>query len=112
KAEGSEVKAGEPLAQVELTEPTLPVEAPVSGMLVKIGVPAKGAAIPGSPIGAVRVLGHVDLFGKKGYGVHEQPPVNTPVGDVVGYHIRTGIHDVVRYDWEQYLTFASRHFGL
>jgi len=69
KAEGSEVKAGEPLAQVELTEPTLPVEAPVSGMLVKIGVPAKGAAIPGSPIGAVRVLGHVDVFAKKQFDV-------------------------------------------
>ena len=53
-----------------------------------------------------------DLFGTKGYGVHEQPPVNTPVGDVVGYHIRTGIHDVTRYDWEQYIAFASRHFGL
>jgi hypothetical protein len=53
-----------------------------------------------------------DLFGKKGYGVLEQPPVNTPVGDVVGYHIRTGIHDVTRYDWEQYIAFASRYFGL
>ena len=69
KGEGSEVKAGEPLAQVELSEPTLPVEAPVSGMLVKIVVPAKGAAIPGSPIGAVRVLGHVDVFDKKQYDV-------------------------------------------
>ena len=69
KKEGGEVKAGEPLAQVELTEPTLPVEAPVSGMLVKIGVPAGGAAIPGSPIGAVRVLGHVDIFAKKQFDV-------------------------------------------
>jgi len=69
KAEGSEVKAGEPLAQVELTEPTLPVNAEVSGMLVKIGVPAGGAAIPGSPIGAVRVLGHVDIFAKKQFDV-------------------------------------------
>ena len=69
KAEGSEVKSGEVLAQVELTEPTLPVEAPVSGMLVKIGVPAGGAAIPGSPIGAVRVLGHVDIFAKKQFDV-------------------------------------------
>lgn len=69
KTEGSEVKAGEPLAQVELAEPTLPVEAPVSGMLVRIGVPAGGAAIPGSPIGAVRVLGHVDIFAKKQFDV-------------------------------------------
>ena len=69
KAEGSEVKAEEILAQVELTEPTLPVTAPVSGMLIKIGVPAKGVAIPGSAIGAVKVLGHVDLFAKKQFDV-------------------------------------------
>jgi len=69
KAEGSEVKAGEPLAEVELTEPTLPVEAKVSGMLVKIGVPAGGVAIPDSPIGAIRILGHVDVFAKKQFDV-------------------------------------------
>ncbi len=51
------------------------------------------------------------LFGKKGVEVAEQPSVNTPVGVDVGYHIRTGIHDVTAYDWEQYLDFADRHFG-
>ena len=52
------------------------------------------------------------LFEKKGYGVNEQPAVNTPVGGSVRYHIRTGKHDVTRYDWEQYLEFARYHFGL
>jgi hypothetical protein len=52
------------------------------------------------------------LFGKTGYGVSEQPPLNTPVGDSIRYHIRTGKHDVTRYDWEQYLAFARSHFGL
>ncbi len=51
------------------------------------------------------------LFGKKGYGVKEQPAVDKPVGDVIGYHVRTGKHDINSYDWEQYLKFASRHFG-
>jgi hypothetical protein len=51
------------------------------------------------------------LFGKKGLGVGEQPPLNTPVGDVIGYHVRTGKHDVLEYDWDQYLNFADRHFG-
>jgi hypothetical protein len=51
------------------------------------------------------------LFGKAGLGVAEQPPLNTPVGDFIGYHIRTGKHDVTDYDWEQYLNFADRHFG-
>jgi len=51
------------------------------------------------------------LFGKKGVGVQLQPELNTPVGDYVGYHYRTGKHDVTDYDWEQYLNFADRHFG-
>lgn len=52
------------------------------------------------------------LFGKKGLGVAEWPAADTPVGDAIGYHLRTGKHDVTDYDWEQYLNFASRHFGL
>jgi hypothetical protein len=49
------------------------------------------------------------LFGKAGLGVEEMPPVNQPVGQFIGYHIRTGKHDVTDYDWEQYLNFADRH---
>ncbi len=51
------------------------------------------------------------LFGKAGLGVAEWPAVNQPVGDVIGYHVRTGKHDVLDYDWEQYLNFADRNFG-
>jgi biotin carboxyl carrier protein len=69
KAEGQEVKKNEPLAEVELKEPSLPVTAPVSGMLTKIGVPVGGAAIPGASLGIVRVLGTVDLFAKKQFEV-------------------------------------------
>ena len=69
KAEGQEVKKEEVLAQVELTEPSIPVTAPVNGMLTKIGVPAGGAAIPGASLGIVRVLGKVDLFAKKQFDV-------------------------------------------
>jgi len=69
KAEGQEVKKDEPLAQVELKEPSIPVAAPANGMLTKIGVPAGGAAIPGSSLGNVRVLGVVDMFAKKQFEV-------------------------------------------
>ena len=51
------------------------------------------------------------LFGKKGLGVAEWSAVNTPVGDTIGYHVRTGKHDVNDYDWARYLDFADRHFG-
>ncbi len=49
------------------------------------------------------------LFGKKGYGVSDQPAIDSPVGDRIAYHVRTGKHDVTSYDWEQYLKFVKRH---
>ena len=49
------------------------------------------------------------LFGLKGINVSEQPKPEKPVGDHIGYHLRTGKHAVTAYDWEQYLNFADRH---
>ncbi len=51
-----------------------------------------------------------ELFGKNGVGARIQPPIDTPIGDSIGYHVRSGGHDVTDYDWEQYLKFADRHF--
>jgi len=50
------------------------------------------------------------LFGKPGLGVDVPPAPDQPVGDFIGYHLRTGKHDITEYDWEQYLRFADRHF--
>jgi hypothetical protein len=61
-----------------------------------------------SALGAEPAYG---LFGLGGLGVDDMPSVDQPVGDRIGYHVRTGKHDVTRYDWEQYLRFADRHFG-
>ncbi len=51
------------------------------------------------------------LFGKKGLGVTEMPGLDQPVGETIGYHHRTGVHDVTDYDWQRYLEFAERHFN-
>ncbi|MGC3969403.1 MAG: hypothetical protein QM775_19190 [Pirellulales bacterium] len=50
------------------------------------------------------------LFGKANVGVEDWPPAESPVGDFLGYHLRTGKHDITEYDWRQYLAFADRHF--
>jgi hypothetical protein len=49
------------------------------------------------------------LFGLKGLPQEAQPPVNTSVGGHVGYHVRTGKHDLTGRDWAHYLDFADRH---
>lgn len=51
------------------------------------------------------------LYGLKGIEQEEQPAVNTPVGNVVRYHVRTGKHDMLIYDWKQYISFANKFFS-
>ncbi len=51
------------------------------------------------------------LYGRKGLATADMPPPDTPVGTgALGYHLRTGDHDITAYDWENYLNFADRHF--
>ncbi len=67
------------------------------------------------PLGEFLALKHAEpvyrLHGKGGLGVTEFPAVDTPVGDTIGYHVRTGKHDITPYDWAQYLNFADKHLG-
>lgn len=49
------------------------------------------------------------LLGTEGLPTEEMPPVDKPVMGTIGYHIRTGEHDVTRYDWNAYLDFADKH---
>jgi hypothetical protein len=44
------------------------------------------------------------FLGGTGLGpVTDMPTVDTPVGQRVRYHVRTGGHDINRYDWTQYV---------
>jgi len=52
-----------------------------------------------------------ELFGLKGIDVDDQPALNTPVMNSIGYHVRPGKHDVTNYDWDRYMDFADKHFG-
>ena len=50
------------------------------------------------------------LLGAGGLPSKDQPAVDKPVMKGMGYHIRTGRHDVTDFDWQQYLKFADMHF--
>lgn len=40
------------------------------------------------------------------------PAVNQPLHrKALGYHLRSGDHDITRYDWERYMDFADHHFN-
>ncbi|GMU23807.1 MAG: hypothetical protein AMXMBFR13_38850 [Phycisphaerae bacterium] len=51
-----------------------------------------------------------ELFKLEGMPAAEMPPLDKPVHGTIGYHYRTGGHDVTDYDWQQYLDFADKHF--
>jgi hypothetical protein len=43
--------------------------------------------------------------------VDDMPPVETPLGETLGFHNRRGGHGFPDYDWRQVLNFADRQLG-
>ncbi len=50
------------------------------------------------------------LFNKAGLGTEDMPEPDRSIGDYIGYHIRSGKHDITLFDWQQYIDFADRFF--
>jgi hypothetical protein len=51
-----------------------------------------------------------ELLGLEGLPTKVMPEVNKPVMGTIGYHIRSGKHNLTLYDWQQYIVFADKHF--
>jgi hypothetical protein len=49
------------------------------------------------------------LLGAQDLGTSEIPALNQPIMRKIGYHTRTGKHEVTDFDWDQFLTFADMH---
>ncbi len=50
------------------------------------------------------------LFGLEGLPTDVIPEMNSPILKSIGYHIRTGGHDVTDFDWKAWIDFADVHF--
>jgi hypothetical protein len=50
------------------------------------------------------------LFELRGVDTSTWPAPDMPIGQTIGYHLRTGKHAITLYDWQQYVGFADRHF--
>lgn len=52
-----------------------------------------------------------ELYGKKGLAIQTMPAIDVPsTGGNIAYHIRTGRHAVLPYDWQQFILFAKKYF--
>jgi len=69
------------------------------------------------PRGEFLACKHADpvyqLLGIKGLDVEEMPSLDQPVQKgAIGYHVRSGEHDLTEYDWQRYMDFADIHFAV
>lgn len=51
------------------------------------------------------------LYGHDAFVADDLPPAMTTVWtERMGYHLREGKHDIIIYDWMQFIAFADRLF--
>jgi hypothetical protein len=65
----------------------------------------------GEFLGAVHATPVYELLAVEGLAVREMPSVDQPVSSRIGYHIRSGGHDITAYDWAQFMHLADRHLN-
>ena len=63
----------------------------------------------GEFLGALAVTRVYRFLGSSGLPTTVWPAVDQPVLGRMSYHVRTGVHSVTDFDWEQYLRFADAY---
>lgn len=66
----------------------------------------------GQWIGTYNALPAYQLYGEDvAFTSPEQPTINQPIiKSTIGFHVRSGVHGLELYDWEQYMKFIEYHF--
>ena len=66
--------------------------------------------------GMIKTVQKADDFykflGLEGLPHKNDPKLNVPVQGTLGYHVRPGSHNILEYDWKQYVKFAKKHFDM
>lgn len=51
-----------------------------------------------------------ELYGLQGLYGEQLPATDEPcMAGAIGYHVRSGAHDITAYDWQQFVRFADKH---
>ena len=62
-------------------------------------------------LSAVHASPVYELFGAKGIGSTTFPAPEQPIHEGrIGYHLRSGKHNLTEYDWQRFMDFANRHW--
>jgi len=66
----------------------------------------------GQWIGTYNAAAPYKIYGKNvAFTSPEQPAINQPIiKSSIGFHVRSGVHGLELYDWEQYMKFIEYHF--
>ena len=99
-------EAGLPFDQHELIALIAPRKVYIASAVEDTWADPKGEFLAGYYAGPV-----YELYKLRGLETNVHPPIQRPIMNDIGYHIRTGVHDVTEYDWMCFMDFADKHLG-